>query len=72
MGLISGFYIDEILCTLSGNLEQMISILSTKYLKKWSRYDFTVCLAEQEVEFHTEGYLLSAIDDENCPNFLIR
>ena len=34
MGLISVFYTDGIFCTLSGNLEWMVSILSTKYLKK--------------------------------------
>ena len=41
MGLISGFYTDGILCTLSVNLERMVSILFTKYLRKWSQSDFT-------------------------------
>ena len=39
--LISGFCTDGILCTLSGNLERIVSILSTKYLEKWSQNDFT-------------------------------
>ena len=42
MDLISVlFYTDVIFCTLSGNLVRMVSILSTKYLKKWSQSDFT-------------------------------
>ena len=32
--LISGFCSDEILCTLSGNLERIIAILSTIFLEK--------------------------------------
>ena len=30
-----------IFCTLSGNLERIVSILSTKYIEKWSQSDFT-------------------------------
>ena len=71
MDLISVFYSDEIFCTLSRNLEGIVSILSTKYLKKWSQCDFTdVKSGRAAVEFHTECYLLSAIDDEDCSNFL--
>ena len=32
---------DGIFCTLSGNLERIVSILSTKYLEKRSQSDFT-------------------------------
>ena len=39
--LISGFCTNEILCTLSRNLERIVSILSTIYLEKLSRSDFT-------------------------------
>ena len=39
--LISGFCTDGIFCTLSGNLERVVSIFSTKYLEKWSQSDFT-------------------------------
>ena len=39
--LISGFCTDGILSTLSGNLERVVSILSIKYLEKWSQSDFT-------------------------------
>ena len=38
---ISGFCTCGIFCTLSGNLERIVSILSTKYLEKWSQSDFT-------------------------------
>ena len=42
MDLISGFfYTDGIFCTLSGNLVRIVSILFSKYLKKWSQSDFT-------------------------------
>ena len=34
LDLISGFCTCGIFCTLSGNLELMVSILSTKYLEK--------------------------------------
>ena len=40
--LISGFCTNGILCTLSRNLERIVSILSTKYLEKLSQSDFTV------------------------------
>ena len=38
---ISVFCTDGILCTLSENLERTVSIVSTKYLEKWSQSDFT-------------------------------
>ena len=38
---ISGFCTDGILCTIFGNLERIVSILSTKYLEKWLKSDFT-------------------------------
>ena len=41
LDLISGFYTDGILCISSGNLERIVSILSTKYLDKWSQSDYT-------------------------------
>ena len=34
LDLIFVFCTDEILCTLSGNLERLVAILSTKYLEK--------------------------------------
>ena len=34
LDLISGFCTGGIFCTLSGNLERIVSILSTKYLEK--------------------------------------
>ena len=34
LDLISGFCTGGILCTLSGNLERIVSIFSTKYLEK--------------------------------------
>ena len=41
LDLISGFCTCGIFCCLSGNLERIFSILSTKYLEKWSQSDFT-------------------------------
>ena len=41
LDLISVFCTCGIFCTLSGNLERVVSILSTKYLEKWSQNDFT-------------------------------
>ena len=41
LDLISGFCTGGIFCTLSGNLERLVSILSTKHLEKWSQSDFT-------------------------------
>ena len=41
LDLISGLCTGGILCTLSGNLERIVSILSTKYVEKWSQSDFT-------------------------------
>ena len=35
------FCTDGILCPLSRNLERIVSILSTKYIEKWSQSDFT-------------------------------
>ena len=37
LDIISGGFF----CTLSGNLERIVSIVSTKYLVKWSQSDFT-------------------------------
>ena len=41
LDLISGFSTDGIMCTLSGNLERVVTILSKKYLEKWSQSHFT-------------------------------
>ena len=41
LDIISVCCTDGILCTLSGNLERIVFILSTKYLEKWSQSDFT-------------------------------
>ena len=41
LDLIYVFCTCGIFCTLSGNLERIFSILSTKYLEKWSQSDFT-------------------------------
>ena len=35
------FCIDGTFCTLSGNLERVVLVLSTKYLEKWSQSDLT-------------------------------
>ena len=41
LDLISGLCTGGVFCTSSGNLERIVSILSTKYLEKWSQSDFT-------------------------------
>ena len=65
LDLISGFCTDGILCTLSGNFERIVSILSAEYLEKWSQSDFTD--VNYMVELYVECYLLSSIDDGDCP-----
>ena len=54
LDLISVFCTDGILCTLSGNLERIVSILSTKYLEKWSQSDFTDVNAGRGLLLHTK------------------
>ena len=71
LDLISGFCTCGIFCTLPGNLDWIVSILSTKYLEKRSQSDFTVVNSGRAgdgiicrmlfIEFHRRG---------NCPNFL--
>ena len=41
LNLISVFCTDGIFCTSFGNLKRIVSILSTRYLEKWSQSDFT-------------------------------
>ena len=41
LDLNSVFCTSGIFCTLSGNLERIVSVLSTKYLEKWLQSDFT-------------------------------
>ena len=48
---------------LSGNLKRIVSILSIKYLDKWSQSDFTdESSGRASVEFYAECYLWSSID----------
>ena len=39
--MISGLCTDRLLGSISGNLERLVLILSTKYFEKWSQSDFT-------------------------------
>ena len=69
MDLISVFHTDGF-CISSGNLEGMVSILSTKYSKKWSQSDFTDVKSGRAGGGSPCRMLFIAIDDEDCPNFL--
>ena len=57
-------------CTLSGNLDEIVSILSTKYLEKCSQSDFTNVNSGRAGGGILCRMLLNSKGDGDCPNRL--